>query len=264
MRGHTRLVPALLLCVLGACAASAARMPSAAMPTAQMVGAEEAPAPLDRSLFARTPQGALDEDSLQKVLAAPLELDLPARIGVMPIVAPADWRGPSPDHAIPAALAPFCRALLGDEHFTLVSELMPIPSGALGMEALRELAARYRLRYVVLYREILHRQMRSNAWTWGYLTVLGALFLPGETLTVEGVVEASLLDVKTGLLLFTVREPIFVSRTANVWHNDDKIVALERRATVAAAPRLAAEVRRATADLVASLAPEPEPTAARD
>jgi hypothetical protein len=52
---------------------------------------------------------------------------------------------------------------------------MPIPSGALGMEALREVAARYRLRYVLLYREIIRPRTRLNGWAWTYPTLLGAL-----------------------------------------------------------------------------------------
>ena len=53
--------------------------------------------------------------------------------------------------------------LVGAEHFTLITEVLPIPSGALGMEALREVAARYRLRYLLLYREELSRSVSANA-----------------------------------------------------------------------------------------------------
>ena len=49
--------------------------------------------------------------------------------------------------------------------------MMPIPSGSLGMEALREAAARYRLRYVILYREVLAKKHHLNAWAWGYATL---------------------------------------------------------------------------------------------
>jgi hypothetical protein len=88
--------------------------------------------------------GQLTEDALQQILAAPIELDLPARVGVVPVVTATDWRGPSPDYLrVPAGVAPFVRKRLrGSEPFTLVTEIMPIPSGALGMEALREQSRR--------------------------------------------------------------------------------------------------------------------------
>jgi hypothetical protein len=238
------------------CAAAPRRTMAAA--TADLA---QDPPPLDRSLFARTPSGALTEEDLQKILAAPLELALPARVGVIPVVAADDWRGPSPDDNVPAALAPFAEALGGDAHFTLVSQLLPIPSGALGMEALRELAARYRLRYVILYREVIHHTVRSNGWAWGYATLLGALFLPGETLAVHGYVEASLFDVKTGLLLYTVRRPVSAMRDSNLWHTDDKLAALDRKIALTAAPGLAAEVRHATEDLGRAAALERAPAA---
>lgn len=223
----------------------------AAMPTAVMAEATptEPPPPLERSLFARTPQGALEEDALQRIIAAPIDLALPARVGVLPIVGAADWRGPSPDDNVPRALAPFAETLVGASHFSLITQLVPIPSGSLGMEALREQAARYGLRYVILYREVLQKSVRSNGWAWGYATLLGALFIPGETLRVSGFVEASLFDVKTGLLLFTVRQPVAAERDTNVWHNDDKLESLAARATLAVAQRLGGDVRRATEDL---------------
>ena len=77
---------------------------------------------------------------------------------------------------------------------------MVIPSGALGMEALREIAARYRLRYLLLYREVLAKDTRLEPWAWGYATIVGALFLPGKRQEVYGYTEVSMFDVKTGLL----------------------------------------------------------------
>ena len=160
-----------------------------------------APEPLERSVFARDPQGALSEEALQQILAAPIELDLPSRVGVLPVITAADWRGPSPDYQkLPLGLSAFTRALRGAEAFSLVTEMLPIPSGALGMEALREVAARYRLRYVFLYREQLRQRSKLRGAALGYVTVLGALFVPGQRLEVDGVIEASLFDVRPPLL----------------------------------------------------------------
>ena len=81
-RGLAAAVVSLcLMVVLSACGAKM-RMASAPMAAA---GSAPMPAPLDRSLFARDPGGALSEDALQKILASPIELELPARVGVLPI-----------------------------------------------------------------------------------------------------------------------------------------------------------------------------------
>src|SRR5436190_23224251 len=120
---------------------------------------------------------------------------------------------------------------------------MPIPSGALGMEALREIAARYRLRYVILYREVMQDERRLNPWAWGYATVVGALFLPGKDLEVRGYLEASMFDVKTGTLMVTTRRAISASRRTNEFHNDHKVAVMRRDLAVTYAPELARDLR---------------------
>jgi len=200
--------------------------------------------PVDRSLFARDPGGQLSEEALQTLLAAPVELVLPARVGVLPIITAEDWRGPSPDwKRVPAGVAPFARALRGTEPFGIVTEMLPIPSGALGMEALREAAARYALRYILLYREGVRHRERANGWAAGYATLVGMLFLPGQTLEVDGYLEASLFDVKTGLLLFTVRRSVTGRRGSNLWYVGEKLDRLEAQVTDKYAPTLGEDVR---------------------
>jgi hypothetical protein len=244
MQGYrARLLRSLLLVsILGAsaCAANFSSRPMLATAAMQPTPAR----PLDRSLFSRDPQGQLDEARLQRILAAPLDADLPARVGVLPILPPADWRGPTPDYQrVPAGTAAFAKALVGSEHFSMVTEILPIPSGALGMEALREVAARYQLRYVLLYREAVTRDIRANPWAAGYVTVLGALFMPGRTLEVSGFLEASLFDVKTGLLLFTVRRAVRGSRVTNLWHASHKLDRLQEELATKFAPELARDTR---------------------
>lgn len=202
------------------------------------------PVPLDRSLFARDPNGQLTEEAIQEILAAPLELDLPARVGVLPVVSAEDWRGPNPDYKrVPAGVQPFVKRLRGSEPFTLVTEVMPIPSGALGMESLREIAARYRLRYLVLYREVVRKKTRLNPYAWGYLTIVGALFLPGQEQETSGFLEASLFDVKTGLLLFTTRRYVQARRKTNLWYQDDKLEDMQTSLASRFASSLADDVR---------------------
>lgn len=229
------------------CAASASYAPPRT--AAATAPAASEPMPLQRSIFAREAGGQLTEEALQKILEAPLELALPARVGVLPIVAPADYRGPGPDYRVPAGSGAFAGHLRAVPHFTLVTEVMPIPSGALGMEALREIAARYRLRYLILYREEIEGRTRANGWAAGYPTLLGALFLPGHTLRAAGYVEASLFDVKTGLLLFTVRTEAEDRRLSNIWYIDEKLRTLSARLAQRAAPLLARAVGEAATRL---------------
>ena len=87
-------------------ASKAMSSPSAATPTK-----------LERSVFARDPNGELSEEGLQKILAAPLELELPARVGILPINAAADWHDATPaEMTVPSTIAdehetnPFMRA----------------------------------------------------------------------------------------------------------------------------------------------------------
>lgn len=201
-----------------------------------------APPPLERSVFARDPNGQLSEDMLQKILASPIELDLPSRVGVLPILTATDWRGPSPDFVrVPPGVSPMVARLRKDAAFSLVTEMMPIPSGSLGMEALREAAARYRLRYVILYREVLAKKHYANKWAWGYATILGALFLPGAQHEVYGYIEATMFDVKTGLLMFTTRRAIMASKRDNEWHTDDKLAQLASNVVSKFSPDLAVD-----------------------
>jgi hypothetical protein len=256
----------VVLLALAGCAGKAGFASRAASAADAMPGAPAqavAPPPLDRSLFARNLDGTLSEDALQTILEAPLELDLPARVGVLPVVSARDFRGPSPAYEVPAGVSAFARTLRGSEHFTLVTEVLPIPSGALGMEALRETAARYRLRYVILYREQYARRERSNGWAAGYATVVGALFLPGLTLSVDGFLEASLFDVKTGLLLCTVRRAVSARKETNLWHRADKFAGLERTLGSRFAPELAKDVWNQVTELARAQVIEDERRAAR-
>jgi len=209
---------------------------------AMSVPAAQAGAPLERSLFARDPGGQLSEDALQQILAAPIELELPSRVGVLPIHTAADWHGPGPDDRVPAGVQGFVDRLRRDAAFTLVTQTMVIPSGALGMEALREIAARYRLRYLLLYREVLAKTNRVGPWAVGYATLVGALFLPGKHQEVYGYIEASMFDVKTGVLMFTTRRGITATQTVNEWHTQDKLDRLAARAVTSFSPELAGDV----------------------
>src|SRR5438045_4438675 len=122
-----RVASLVLVALLTSACASKMRMASSAMPqSAPSMAAMPAPPPLDRSVFARDPQGQLSEEMLQKILASPIELDLPSRVGVLPIITATDWRGPSPDYEhVPAGTSPLVARLRKDAAFSLVTEMMP-------------------------------------------------------------------------------------------------------------------------------------------
>lgn len=201
------------------------------------------PSPLQHSLFARHPAGKLSEETLQRILAAPLEFTLPARVGVLPIARAFDWRGPGPDYGRPPASArALADALRRGESFSFVTEMMPIPSGALGMEALREVAARYQLRYLLLYSEHFETEARLTGFAAAYATVLGAFFIRGHRLFARGYLEATLFDAKTGLLLFTKRLGVAADRAATPFGHAAKLRALANRTATEGAPALAKEV----------------------
>lgn len=241
LRGRVAAIAVVCL-VTGSGCAGRAVMASRALTPAPAAAAQQAPPPLDHSVFARDPSGQLSEDALQKILAAPIELDLPSRVGVLPIRTATDWHGPGPDDRVPAGVSNFVDRLRRDAAFSLVTQTMVIPSGALGMEALREIAARYRLRYLLLYREVIARADRLDTWAIGYATLIGALFLPGKHQEVYGYLEASMFDVKTGLLMFTTRRAVTASQTTNEWHTQDKLDKLASRAVSTFSPELATDV----------------------
>src|SRR5678815_5018493 len=97
------------------CASSRAKMASAPMAAGAPSAMSQPPPPLERSVFARDPHGQLSEDALQKLLGTPIELDLPSRVGVLPIITATDWRGPSPDYEhLPAGTGPLVGRLRKD------------------------------------------------------------------------------------------------------------------------------------------------------
>src|SRR5260221_13431360 len=52
------------------------------------------PRVLTESLYAKDGSGALTEADLQKILESPIDLQLPARLGVVPLATPFDPKGP--------------------------------------------------------------------------------------------------------------------------------------------------------------------------
>jgi hypothetical protein len=195
-----------LLTLLSGCAVS---MPAPSEVAAPAVAA--APPVLDRSHFAKDGTGSLNENDLQHVLSTPIDLQFPARVGVVPLADPFDPHGKVSIGTRSVAARDLAKELIGHPSFSHVSDVSTDLPNTGGIEGLRLLAARYRLRYLLLYSERFEDTTHLNGWAWLYPTVIGMFVLPGVTVQSQGLAQADLLDVRTGTVLFSVVQPMRVS-----------------------------------------------------
>lgn len=151
----------------------------------------DAPAPvaLERDVFARDHAGSISEADLHAVLDAPVALAPGSRVGVVPVADRYDPSGDTPVVAAPGALA---RTLEETGLFDMVSEVSTDFPATASVSGLRELAARYRADYLLLYRHRFVERARPTP------------FIVSSTFETEAVLEATLFDVRTGTILFTV------------------------------------------------------------
>lgn len=202
--------------------------------------AEVAPAkPLVENHFAGDQTRRITEAHLREVLAAPVFIEKSARVGVVPVTGPY-----APDDDLPLVGVP---GVLSDKlddtkAFDVVTEVSTDWPTDRGLPGLRELAARYRAEYLLLYRHRFVDDRHTNGWGFAYATLIGALFVPSRTLEAAGVLEATLFDVKSGTIMFTVFERVRGERTSNVWQTDRKIGDLKQQLLAQAAARLGDKV----------------------
>ena len=234
--------------------------PMAFATTEAMDSAPASPPILTENHFTRDRSGSITEEALREVLAAPVFLEEKARVGIVPVQGSYALDMDVPLPAVTAALAD---ALDMSGEFELSSEMSTDFPADRGISGLRELAARYRCDYLLIYRHRFVDASYMNPVAWGYLTVLGALFLPGHTIESAGVLEATLFDVKTGTLLFTVNERVHDQEKVNVWHNELKTRWMKKKmletATQKLADQVVGKIRRL---VVARPAPERRPSKA--
>jgi hypothetical protein len=198
-----------------------------------------APPLLDKDHFNRDQGGGVTEEGLRAILAAPVELDQTQRLGVLPVYG--DYR---PDRALPLPPVPaeLTRSLDAAGLFQATSEISTDwPAGG-DIPGLRELAARYRSGYLLLYRHRFVDRTGVNEWGWLYPTIIGAIFAPSFTLETAGVLEATLFDVRSGTILFTVYERVRASSRDTPWNEELKLEALKRGLLEEAAGKLAGSV----------------------
>lgn len=195
----------LVGCAAGHRAPEAPGMQAVAAPAAPM------PAPIARSLFAKDSSGSLGENDLQKILEAPLDLELPARVGVVPLASPFDAQGNVSIATRATASRDLARSLAGNPYFSHVSDVSTEIPNTGGLEGLRVIAARYRMRYLLLYTERFQDDTHLNGWAWLYPTIIGMFAAPGVTVRSTGLLQADLFDVRTGTILFSVVQPMEVN-----------------------------------------------------
>lgn len=205
--------------------------------------------PLDRSLFSRDLTGSVTESDLQRILQSQLDVEFPFRLGVVALDQPfrAEAEAPVAEQGIAATV--MADAIKGSSrfsHVTNVSTALPNPQG---LEGLRTIAARYRLRYLLICSSRLEGRTHLNNWAWLYPTVVGIVLAPGVTVGSQGIVEASLLDVKTGTVLFTATEPFETSSVAWVIGAARKHARDDSQAIAEATERLARQVLSQTEEL---------------
>jgi hypothetical protein len=234
-----------VLVLLGGCAASKALGPVAMAPLPLGGSA----APLERNHFQRDRSGSISEQGLREVLSAPVFLEESARVGVIQVASGYEPGVEPPVINVPALLTEALERSGLFEVATEVSADWPTDSGVSG---LRELAARYRAEYLLLYRHRFVDETWTNAWGWASMLILPALFVPLHSNETAGVLEATLFDVKTGTILYTVFERVHARETFNVWHNGLKRRWLKERLLKEAAEALSKGVVAKTRFLVAA------------
>ncbi|HEX8703708.1 MAG TPA: hypothetical protein VF815_33030 [Myxococcaceae bacterium] len=239
---NSLLYMALLALLAGTgCATARAPMEASLAPMAftTEVVSDSSSAILTENHFSRDRAGSISEEALREVLASPVFLEEKTRVGIVPVQGSYALDQDVPLPAVPAALAD---ALDDSGEFELASEVstdFPVDRGIAG---LRELAARYRCDYLLIYRHRFVDASYMNPVAWGYLSVVGALFLPGHTIESAGVLEATLFDVKTGTLLFTVNERVHGQERVNLWHNGLKTQWMKKQMLETATQKLADQV----------------------
>jgi hypothetical protein len=238
-----------------ACGMAGAPLRAELSPLALPVAARPAPpAPLDDDLFKGDSSGKLTEEDLKRILEAPVFIEAKARVGVVPVASRYAVDADLPLQGVPGQLT---EALEGTGHFEVASEVSTDWPASLGVAGLRELAARYRAEYLLLYRHRFVDRTWTNAWALTWFTFVGGFVAPQHTLEVAGVVEATLFDVKSGTLLFTVYERVHAVSEENLYQHGRKRRAIKERLLGQAADKLAARMVDKVGRLVAARPPEP-------
>lgn len=229
-----------LLCLVGGCAGQAPVMKTRVVSFTHQARAR--PRPLTRSVFKKPDNREnMSEEVIQRVINAPLEPTFPARAGVLVLDAPFSER--TYTQLVPGDEAPqlLARSLEKSKHFVMVSDISPYLVKGQNIEALRELATRYRLRYLVVFNRRFVDHSHYNRWGWSWVSVVGIPFAPAYSLQTNGLFEATLMDVRTGTFLFTTQVHVEAYQQATPWNSEEKLAALQLEVARRASRKLSAK-----------------------
>jgi hypothetical protein len=206
---------------------------SASMPSAPRLTESLFHKPADRD--------NLSEEVIARILNSPIELEFPARVGVVALDHPfssSAYATLEPGEEAPQILA---QDMEKSRHFVMVSDISPYLAEGQSIESLRELATRYRLKYLVIFNARFADQSHVNSWGWGWISVLGIPFVPAYTLQTAGLLEATLLDVRTGTFLFTTQIHLSAMASTTPFSTEDKLKHLQQEASRKAVRLLASK-----------------------
>jgi hypothetical protein len=202
-----RLISLAALAALATGCATAGKPALSAAFDAPAIAEEARPVekPLMTNHFRTDRASTISDDDLAAILAAPVFLEERSRVGVVPVANQYVADDGVPLLGVPGAL----RVALEDTGaFSAVSEVSTDFARAPNIGGLRDLAARYRSEYLLLYRHRFVDRTYQNPWAWAYLTGVGVFFAPAHNLEAAGVLEATMFDARSGTILFTVYERI--------------------------------------------------------
>lgn len=248
------LFAALVLLPLAACGGRSQLR--ADMKPLAFEGAAAAPKPQEvkENLFKGDQVGRISEHDLRRLLQSPVYLEDKSRVGVVPV---ASGYGPDPDLPIVDVTRSLAHTLEKTGYFEEATEVSTDWPATGHINGLRELAARYRTEYLLLYRHRFVDRSWTNAWAISWVAIVPAFFVPHNTMETAGVLEATLFDVKTGTLLFTVFERVNAQADENAWQNERKRRELKMGLFEKAAEKLTKRVGQHINRLVAAR-PAPE------
>ncbi len=243
MSRPVKVLIGLIFLISSACGASQ----RLSAPKMEAMGISQAP--LNNNHFKRDKTGQLTEEQLKEILESPAFLEEETRLGIVQVTTAYEADPDIPLNLVPSKLSD---ALENTGHFEVTTEVSSDWPTDGSIAGLRELAARYRSKYLLLYRHRFVERSRVNGWAWTYPTIIGALVAPGSTNEIAGVLEATMFDVRNGTVLFTVFERVHSEEMQNIWNPEHKARKMKTKMLSAATDRLSKRVRAKVGRLVAA------------
>jgi len=155
-------------------------------------------------LFPKTKHEVMTEEAIARALEQRVELVLPARV----LVVPGDELTGYYCRSNPRRLASAVAEGLADSAYFQPTLSMPLEQGrapedvADPLQRLRERAARYRCPDVLLTFANFEHHVSPNPLAILYVGLVTMLFVPGDSIETDAYLDAVLLDVRTGIIVY--------------------------------------------------------------